>query len=186
EAVAGSPQRAYPLSQAYGQTLRTLWQALQARETHGTAPLDKDAALQIAGALTALRETAWDAAAAPHQERLRRRQALHPFAFRSRVPLLGPFITGLRRAWSRVATRPVTGAWTAQQRAFNRAVVQALEARPPQLAAHDDRYAQAAEALSAQRRDLAALLARLEALDRQLARLETGEDDSRDPSLRSG
>ncbi|HSM55185.1 MAG TPA: glycosyltransferase family 2 protein, partial [Candidatus Sulfomarinibacteraceae bacterium] len=128
EAVAGSPQRAYPLSQAYGQTLRTLWQALQARETHGAAPLDKEAASQIAGALSALRETAWDAAAAPHRERLRRRQALHPFAYRSRVPLLGPLIAALRRAWSRVAARPVLDAWRAQQVAFNRAVVQALDA----------------------------------------------------------
>ncbi|MFW5942993.1 MAG: glycosyltransferase family 2 protein, partial [Chloroflexota bacterium] len=185
DAVTGSPQRAAPLAQAYGQTLRTLWQALQAREAHGAPGMDEAAVSQIAAALTALREAAWNAAAAPPHEQLRRRRTLRPFTFRSRVPLLGPLLAALRRAWSHVAARPVLDAWTAQQSAFNEAVVQELEARQPRLAAHDERYAQAARELSAQRRDLAALLTRLQAIDRRLARLEAGEADSRDPSVPS-
>ncbi len=163
------------LARAYAHTLRTLHQALAARQQHGAPAFDDAATEQLATALAELRQEVWRLQQSTPTAQLQAHATLQRFQFRSRVPLLGPLLAGLRNAWSRVATRPVVDPIAAQQEAFNQALLQHLADKETRLAAYDARHATAARELSAQREQLAQMVEALRVIDGRLERMEIGD-----------
>jgi hypothetical protein len=65
----------------------------------------------------------------PNLDRLTELQTLQEPVFRSRVPILGPAIAGLRELWNNVSTKWYVRPLIEQQGAFNQAAVGVLQAQ---------------------------------------------------------